>query len=1090
MSVLERRTITFRKNCPTVVTPAEINKIQGGFPNRIKTTRYTLITWLPKSLFAQFCRAANIYFLIVCIAVCIPNGPMMWQSTVLTFAAVILWTALKDMYEDKRRERDDDAENSRGQCRRYDTVRKCFEEVRWDQVVAGDLLLNFADEAFPADVLLVRPSGGQAFISTVNLDGETNLKERRAVDLLSALADMPEAGAEVSRTESKDAVMSMAKQSAELLLSEGLKVDLDMPHSVLTDMEGSVELSCMSENASAKLKATEVKQPCKLNYEVFVPRGCVLRNTKYVLSIAAYCGPHTKTRLNASVPVAKVSNMQKYLNRGVTALVSSLFVFCLYCAIRAYAEGIDEIDDSNPAIRFVYYWIILYQIVPISLYVCFEIIKLALGFQINTDPQMLCPRTKLKAMARTADLVEEMGQVNFIFSDKTGTLTENEMVFARCCVSGYDFGDFRGTDRPGVMEVRNILSDNAHAQHKNVLWFMFSLATNHSVQVQVDEAGCSKFEGSSADEVAFVEAAAACGIIFTSRSRLPGTASYEVVVTGPGVKDNKFIQRCEIPFSSERKRMSVLIEYNGDHWLMSKGADNVMSGLCDRALDSKTTENLTQYSKEGLRTLVIAAKKMEEHFAKEWLQRWNAGLVASEGKEKLLEELAAEVEHSLEPLGVTSIEDKLQAGVPEAIETIKKADIRFWVLTGDKTETAVEIVKACRLFTEHMVLASMVNCRDEEHALELLEDAKRQLDTQSEGGLVLDGTFALHVLRSERARPVLYELAMKSKACVCCRLSPEQKRKLVELVKAENRDGITLAIGDGANDVPMIQGAHVGIGIRGKEGNQAVQASDVAISQFRFLVPLLFCHGRRAYRRVATFLCYMFYKHTTLAVGDVFWAHQISFRAQIAYPEWLNSAYAALICGIPVIIVLSLDRDIPDEVSIAEPDLYTEGIQRLRFNGPLLAFWVLSAFYHGGIAWLVPNLTVGSTDWETDEFWYASCCSFILVVVFVDSRLWMVSESPFSKETLGILLFSILVLIATMCILAETSLGESFQPQIKGAVTAIFSGDYITVVLLTPLVLLIELAGYQIIAVINPYPLTATKRRLRWGSTSVVKTLT
>merc|ERR1719375_1653983 len=144
-------------------------------------------------------------------------------------------------------------------------------------------------------------------------------------------------------------------------------------------------------------------------------------------------------------------------------------------------------------------------------------------------------------------------------------------------------------------------------------------------------------------------------------------------------------------------------------------------------------------------------------------------------------------------------------------------------------------------------------------------------------GLVLDGQTLSFVLESDIAMAKLFSLCLACSTCVCCRLSPSQKRKLVELVKFQDTGSVTLAVGDGANDVPMIQGAHVGIGIRGKEGSQAVQSCDVAISKFRFLVPLLLCHGRRGYRRVATFLCYFLYKHVVLSTGDLIWAHQSDF---------------------------------------------------------------------------------------------------------------------------------------------------------------------------------------------------------------------
>jgi len=229
----------------------------------------------------------------------------------------------------------------------------------------------------------------------------------------------------------------------------------------------------------------------------------------------------------------------------------------------------------------------------------------------------------------------------------------------------------------------------------------------------------------------------------------------------------------------------------------------------------------------------------------------------------------------------------------------------------------------------------------------------------------------------------------------------------------------------------------------------------------------------------------MFYKHTVLAVGDIFFAHQITFAAKIAYPEWLNSAFASVICGLPVVVVVSLDYDIPDEVALTRPDLYIEGLRRMRFNAMILVAWMLSALYHGGLAWLVPNLTVGSLDPEETEFWYASCVSFVLCVVFVNCRLWMVAESPFRKETVLVMLFSFLCLIVTLFVLAETPLGDFMQPQIEGAFLGIFKDQqYFLPMFLTPLLLLVDLAVYQAIASFDPYPLTAAKRQLWWNQRS------
>jgi len=1117
--MLGGRTVKFARSGSTSL-PAELNKRANGRPNRISTTRFTLATWLPLSLYAQFQRAANIYFLFVSILVCFPWSPIMASSTVVPFMLVLLWTALKDLYEDIRRKRDDDAENQR-LCWRYSFDSNQFVQVLWDQIMYGDVLLNLQDEAFPADVLLAFAAGGQAYISTVNLDGETNLKERRAADALSAITEAGESSDERVRSVNtsttkndsklKDQVTSVRSISAETvqkLIDQGVEISLGEPKVVLSDMDGSVNLKTPVPEVKAELESLKVPLPLPLSFENFVPRGCVLRNTPYAISIAAYVGGDTKTRLNMARTVAKVSNMQKYLNRGVQGLVCTLMAFCLYSCVHAEIADADQGEKMHPdqgswpnfVVRYFMYWIILYQVVPISLYVCFEMIKLILGFHINRDPQMVCPRTGKAALARTADLVEEMGQVNFVFSDKTGTLTENEMVFACCAIGGKDLGDFRshkasGRQGAGLQQAKQILSEIGHADHPAVRWFFVCLATCHSGQVDLDDDQQPVFSGSSPDEVAFLDAAHAAGITFKTRRRLPGKSGWELVVEGPATEgQHVFSMLAEIPFTSDRKRMTVVVEHKNELFCIVKGADNVMGVLCEEPFSASSLEHLTQYSKLGLRTLAFATKIVDRQFFEGWQKNWAAALTAADGREEKMAACAAEIEHSLTLAGISAIEDKLQDGVPEAIETIKAAGIRFWVLTGDKTETAVEIVRACKLFTGNMPLAYMVDCRDTPHALELLQAAKTKLEGSSNGGLILDGTLVRSVLPDEQGCQMLYDLAVASRACVCCRLSPQQKRKLVELVKAKNLMGITLAIGDGANDVSMIQGAHVGVGIRGKEGDQAVQASDVAISQFRFLVPLLMCHGRRAYRRMGVFLCYFLYKHIALAVGDMIWAHQPfndpAFAGQIAYPEWLSAAFPGFLTAFPVVVVLGFDRDLPDEVANASPELYVEGLERIHFNARVFVAWVGSAIWHGTIVWLIPNLWIGAdeplpgTGGQTYpvEFWRASCVSFCLIIVFVNLRLWMWSMNPLSWPTLAIIGTSFLALLIILFMLGETAIGISYQPQIAGVPSTIFSdGKYLLVMAIMPLFLLIDVAALLATGLLQPTPLQLKRRDLRSG---------
>jgi magnesium-transporting ATPase (P-type) len=287
----------------------------------------------------------------------------------------------------------------------------------------------------------------------------------------------------------------------------------------------------------------------------------------------------------------------------------------------------------------------------------------------------------------------------------------------------------------------------------------------------------------------------------------------------------------------------------------------------------------------------------------------------------------------------------------------------------------------------------------------------------------------------------------------------------------------------------MIQGAHIGVGVRGKEGNQAVQASDIAVSQFRFLVPLLLCHGRRAYRRVALFLCYYIYKHIVLATADVIWAHQFRFRGEIGYPEWLSSSYSLLFTSLPIMVILAFDKDVPDSVAVSTPLLYCEGLTRARFNFKIFTLWMISGVWHGSLAWAVPSAVVGSTSFNVEydeyeerykpamvkDFWLASCASFTLVVVLVDLRLWMVALNKFSGPTVFVLITSVGAYFIVLFFFGHV--WTSMQPQIEGIPAEMLQEEKtLLCIFLTPLALLIDCAFYYGAKVLYPSPLDVVRR--------------
>ena len=249
-----------------------------------------------------------------------------------------------------------------------------------------------------------------------------------------------------------------------------------------------------------------------------------------------------------------------------------------------------------------------------------------------------------------------------------------------------------------------------------------------------------------------------------------------------------------------------------------------------------------------------------------WAKSYHENTIAFENREQRIAESFDEIERNLKLIGATAIEDKLQKGVPETIEKLSRAGIKIWVLTGDKLETAINIGYSCNLLKKNMDLIVIRGCDnpiDDGSTVEQIELALKQVSSQKmdKFALVIDGRALIHALVEPTSFKFL-NLALYCSAVVCCRVSPLQKAKVVLLVKGFMKS-LCLAIGDGANDVSMIQAAHIGVGIAGEEGMQAVMSSDYAIAQFRFLERLLLIHGRWSYVRTSSMILCFFYKNLT-----------------------------------------------------------------------------------------------------------------------------------------------------------------------------------------------------------------------------------
>lgn len=996
--------------------------------NSVSTTKYNVLTFLPKGLFEQFRRVANLYFLTISILSFTPMSPVSPLTNVAPLSIVLFISLVKEAFEDWKRFQNDMSINNS----LIDVLQgQRWESIPWKRLQVGDVVRVKQDGFFPADILFLASTNvdGVCYVETSNLDGETNLKIRKALEKTWDYLT-PEKASEFKG-----------------------EVQCEQPNNSLYTFTGNLIID---------------KQTLPLSPNQLLLRGCSLRNTEYIVGVVIYTGHETKVMMNSMNVPSKRSTLERKLDKLILALFATLFMLCLIGSIgsgvfinRKYfylgLEGKVNEGQFDPSNRFVVVILTMFTlitlfstVIPISLYVSIEGIKFMQSIKfINNDLNMYHAETNTPALARTSNLNEELGQVEYIFSDKTGTLTRNLMEFFKCSIGGEVYGAGfteieRGlAERAGVKLREDRKSANAvfekgfnfddvrlmrgawrNEPHPEICKEFFRcLGICHTVLPEGEESPEKIiYQAASPDEAALVTAAKNFGFFFYRRSP---TAIYvrESNVEKMGkIEDVTYEILNVLEFNSTRKRQSVICRYpDGRLVLYCKGADNVIYERLregDDDLKTVTREHLEQFGSSGLRTLCLAYRNLDEEMYETWNEKFIQAKSSLRDRERKLDEVAELIEKDLILVGSTAIEDKLQEGVPTCIETLQRAGIKIWVLTGDKIETAINIAYACNLINNDMkqfiVSSETDDIREVEdrgdpvetaryikevvktQLMKCIEEAEQILSTVTGPSLalVIDGKCLMYALDLS-LRGMLLNLSLNCKSVVCCRVSPLQKAQVTSLVK-KGAKKITLGIGDGANDVSMIQAAHVGVGISGQEGMQAVMASDFAIAQFRFLTDLLLVHGRWSYIRICKVVLYFFYKNLTFTLTQFWFTLQAGFSGQRYYDDWFQAFYNVFFTSLPVLMLGLFDKDVSASLSKKYPQLYMEGLRNVYFKWRVVGVWTFFSMYQSLIFFYF--VTVSGSGPQTSAgkmfgLWDISTLAFTCVVITVNLRLLLSCNS-------------------------------------------------------------------------------------------------
>ena len=407
------------------------------------------------------------------------------------------------------------------------------------------------------------------------------------------------------------------------------------------------------------------------------------------------------------------------------------------------------------------------------------------------------------------------------------------------------------------------------------------------------------------------------------------------------------------------------------------------------AVFERCFQHINDFATEGLRTLLYAFRYMDEDEYKSWKKLYMDATTSLINRQDLIERTGAMIESNLELAGATAIEDKLQSGVPEAIDKLRRAKIKMWMLTGDKRETAINIGHSCRLIKDY----STITILDRDFGDVDRRIAQATIDINqgvvAHSVVVVDGQTLAQITANELLRKLFLELAILVDTVVCCRASPSQKAALVHSIRSKIKNAVTLAIGDGANDIAMIQEAHVGIGITGKEGLQAARTSDYSIAQFRFLTKLLLVHGRWNYIRTCKYTLGTFWKEMLFYLTQALFQRYAGYTGTSLYESWSLSMFNTLFTSLPVIFMGIFEKDLSSNTLLAVPELYYSlGPCNAGFNIPLYLGWVFMASSQAVIVYFIMLGLYGQAIFTLDNGLYAmGALSFSACIIVIASKM-------------------------------------------------------------------------------------------------------
>ena len=956
-----------------------------GFPtNVVSNAKYTAWSFLPLTLYNEFRFFLNVYFLLVALSQIIPYLRIGYMSTYIVPLACVLTISIgKEAFDDIARRRRDAEANAElftvlllGGRQTVSGVGPPEIKKKSRDLKVGDVLKLNKNDRVPADIIILKSTiaataisedeglatttpqaTSEIFIRTDQLDGETDWKLR----LPSVLSqNLPLSDLQKLRISAAAPDRRINEFAGTLGSSTNSGVPYD-PH--VADVEVGADQSGAAPHNTEGTIVLPTSTALTIDNTAWA--NTVIASNTTVYAVVVYTGRQTRSALSTAPSRSKTGLLENEINN----LTKILCVMTLTLSIILVAlEGFEPSNEKPWYVAIMIYLILFSTIIPISLRVNLDMGKTVYAYYIERDKGI--PDT----VVRTSTIPEDLGRIEYLLSDKTGTLTQNEMQLRKIHVGTVAYAgdameevatyirqEFGRSNANGSISFPHPSTKTRRDIGVRVRDLVVALAVCHNVtptKDEVDGEAVISYQASSPDEIAIVEFVESVGLRLQHRDRES--------ITIESVETDKTVIRAVIkdifPFTSDSKRMGLVVElsYPGhvgqdedEMWFYQKGADTVMSSIV--ATNDWLDEETANMAREGLRTLVVGRRRLSsEQYSSFAMAYKDASMALQDRDARVSQVVKHHLEHDLELLGVTGVEDRLQRDVKPSLELLRNAGVKIWMLTGDKVETARCVAISARLVARGQQIHTMAKLGTKAAAQDGLDLLRNRQDVC----LLIDGESLALMLTHLRIQFIT--AAVRLPCVIACRCSPTQKAEVASLIRKHTKKRVC-CIGDGGNDVSMIQAADVGIGIVGKEGRQASLAADFSITQFCHITKLIVWHGRNSYKRSAKLGQFIIHRGLIIAVCQTMYNIASKFDPKGLFIDWLLVGYATVYTTAPV-FSLVLDRDVDEHLANLYPELYKE----LK-SGEALSYrsffgWVLVSVYQGIVIQGLSQLLVGQVD--------------------------------------------------------------------------------------------------------------------------------